>query len=114
MVSEIQRLVANIIDIDNKIKQEVNSDNFNNLSKFLSDKNEYILTLKKILSCAVTVDEVDNLTVLLTMERELVNLVVNKIAQLKKSQEKDRQLIKSLTSYLKVTKELTNNINLKL
>lgn len=112
-MTEIQKLITNITNINSKIKSDINDNNFNALNKLMSDKNEYISALNRILPSQIAVDDIDNLTALLTLERDLVALVVNKISQLKESKERDKHIINSLTSYLKVTKQLTENLNLK-
>lgn len=113
MGSEVQKLVSNILAIDRKIIEDINSNKFDYLSRFLSDKNDFIMKLKEILVSQINVDDIDDLTKLLNEERGLVRLVMDKISQLKESNARDKSVINSLTKYLKVTRNLTENLNLK-
>lgn len=113
MVSSIQKLVLSISDIDNKIKGDINNNILNHLTKYLNDKNALIVALNKILPSQISPDDIDDLTKLLKLERELVDLVKKKLAELREQKERDENILKSLKNYLKVTQKLTDNLNLE-
>lgn len=114
MVDRIKEFVAEMIEINKKIKDKLNSKDIEDFENLMVRKNETIKQLKEFLNGHnIGKEDVEDLTVLVRSEQEISNLVEAKIKEIGDAIEKSRIVLRNLSKYMKVTHNLFGNLNIK-